>query len=296
MSDSTVRNVSILTLLICSVVYGGLIEEGPGELSTVEVGDITIGYRIFGNGYPLVMITGFSGTMDMWAPVGVSMLSDHYRIITFDNRGMGETTSGTNTFSIEQFADDTAGLMDALGIVDAHVLSWSMGTEIALELVLSHPDKVNRLILYAGDCQMNACPPSPDVLDELYDTSGTQEERGERLLRHMFPDEWLSEHLAYIINLFSGFTGIVPPENVAKQSVAMETWPGAQDRLPLIDTPVLLITGTEDILTPPQNSLILLEGLPDAELVEIEGGGHGVMYQYPEEFTYIVLNFLAAQN
>ena len=76
----------------------------------------------------------------------------------------------------------------------------------------------------------------------------------------------------------------------------METWPGAQDRLPLIDTHVLLITGTEDILTPPQNSLILLEGLPDAELVEIEGGGHGVMYQYPEEFTYIVLNFLAAQN
>jgi len=296
MSDSTVRNVSILTLLICSVVYGGLIEEGPGELSTVEVGDITIGYRIFGNGYPLVMITGFSGTMDMWDPSVVSMLSDHYRIITFDNRGMGETTSGTNTFSIEQFADDTAGLMDALGIVDAHVLSWSMGTEIALELVLSHPDKINRLILYAGDCQMNACPPSPDVLDELYDTSGTPEEHGERLLRHMFPDEWLSEHMDYIISLFSGFTGIAPPENVAKQSVAMETWPGAQDRLPLIDTPVLLITGTEDILTPPQNSLILLEGLPHAEFVEIEGGGHGVMYQYPEDFVVIVLGFLAEED
>ncbi len=289
-------SMAIPIMLFFTALSGGTIEEIPGESNIAEVGDISIDYRISGSGYPLVMVTGFSGTMDMWDPAVISLLSDQYMVITFDNRGMGETTSGTSTFSIEQFADDTAGLMNALGIVDAHVLAWSMGTEIALEFVLRHPDKVNRLILYAGDCQINACPPSPDVLAELYDTSGTPEERGERLLRHMFPDEWLSDNLDYIISLFSGFTGIAPPENVAKQSLAMETWPGAQERLPLIDMPVLLITGTEDLLTPPRNSLILLEGLPRARLVEIEGGGHGVMYQYPQEFSDIVLEFLAEED
>jgi len=295
MPDSTSRNIALLCLIICTTVSGGILEEGSGELRTVEVGDITIGCRTFGSGYPLIMITGFSGTMDMWDPEVVSILSAHYRVIIFDNRGMGETASGANAFSIEQFADDTAGLMDVLGIAHAHVLSWSMGTEIALELALRHPQKVDRLILYAGDCQINTCPPSEEVLAELYDTSGTPEERGERMLRHLFPDEWLSANMDYVIELFSGFSGITPPTSVQKQAEAMDGWCGAQDRLDTIEAPVLLVTGTEDILTPPQNSIILLDGIPDAQLVEIQHGGHGVMYQYPDLFAAIVLEFLSKQ-
>jgi pimeloyl-ACP methyl ester carboxylesterase len=260
----------------------------------IQVGDISMGYRIFGEGYPLVMITGFSGTMDMWDPEVISLLSAHYRVIVLDNRGIGTTTAGTEEFTIEQFADDAAGLMEALGIEKAHVLAWSMGTEIALELVLRHPERVDRLILYAGDCQMNLCPPSPDVLADLYDTTGTDEERGERLLSHLFPREWLAANMDSVITLFSSFTETASPASVQKQAEAMDAWRGAQDRLGQISTPTLLVTGTEDVLTPPQNSILLRDGLPDARLIEFENAGHGLMYQYPREFAEVVLGFLSS--
>jgi len=167
-----------------------------------------------------------------------------------------------------------------------------MGTEIALELVLRHPDKVGRLILYAGDYQVNACPPSPEVFQVLTDTSGTPAERGERMICLLFPQEWLDLNTTYVIELFSGFTETSSAENIQKQSDAMDSWAGAANRLGQIESPTLLITGTEDVLTPPRNSELLLELIPGARLEQIENGGHGVMYQYPGLFSDIVLDFL----
>jgi pimeloyl-ACP methyl ester carboxylesterase len=282
--------------LAISGANGGDSSSEPGMPQRIQVDDIVIGYRSFGSGYPLLMITGFSGTMDMWDPSFVSRLSDEYRVIVFDNRGMGETTPGDSAFTIERFADDTAGLMEALGIERAHVLAWSMGTEVALELVLRHPQRVDRLVLYGGDCQMNLCPPSPEVLEALYDTSGTPEERGERLLMHLFPADWLAANEESIISLFSGFTEASSPASIQKQSEAMDSWRGALDRLELIETPTLLVTGTEDVLTPPRNSIILHDGLPNSVLLEIEDAGHGLMYQYPEVLSEAVLGFLSQQD
>ncbi len=282
----------LLALNVCSAAE--TVEADP--LCRVQVGDISMGYRVSGDGYPLVLITGFGGTMDMWDPDVISVLSQHYRVIVFDNRGMGETTAGERTFSIEQFADDAAGFIDSLGIRRAHVLSWSMGTEIALELVLRHPDKVDRLILYAGDYQVDACPPSPEVFQTLTDTSGSPGERGTRMMGLLFPPEWLASNLDHVIDVFSGFTETASAENIQKQAEAMDSWTGAEDRLCLIESPTLLITGTEDVLTPPQNSLMLLEGIPVARLEQIENGGHGVMYQYPEFFAGLVLDFLGQER
>ena len=230
--------------------------------------------------------------MDMWDPEVLSILSSHFRVIVFDNRGMGETTTGDREFEIIQFADDAAAFMDSLGILKADLLAWSMGTEIALELVLRHPDKVNRLILYAGDYQVNACPPSPEIFQILTDTSGTPGERGERFMTLLFPPEWLDQNMFHVLELFSGFTETSSPENIQKQADAMDSWTGAADRLGQISCPTLLITGTEDVLTPPQNSQMLHERIPEARLELIENGGHGVMYQYPELFSDLVLDFL----
>ncbi|MBN2587890.1 MAG: alpha/beta hydrolase [Candidatus Fermentibacteraceae bacterium] len=288
-SDLVITSCSLLLALnICSAAETG--EEDP--IHRIQAGDITMGYEVSGDGYPLVLITGFGGTMDMWDPDVVSILSGQYRVIAFDNRGMGETTAGERAFSIEQFADDAAALMDSLGISKAHVLSWSMGTEIALELVLRHPEKVDRLILYAGDYQVEACPPSPEVFQTLTDTSGSAGERGTRMMGLLFPPEWLASNLDRVIGVFSGFTETSSAENIQKQADAMDSWTGAGNRLGLIESPTLLITGTEDVLTPPQNSLMLLEGIPGAQLEQIENGGHGVMYQYPELFAGLVLDFL----
>ena len=74
--------------------------------------------------------------MDMWDTRMVNQLAQHYRVIVFDNQGMGHTTSSDRDYSIRLFADDTAGFMDALGIKKAHVMGWSMGTFVTQELAL----------------------------------------------------------------------------------------------------------------------------------------------------------------
>jgi pimeloyl-ACP methyl ester carboxylesterase len=119
----------------------------------VKVNDIDVAYKIFGRGEPLFLVPGFSMTMDMWDPIVLYMLSSNHTIIIFDNRGIGSTTAGIKTPSIQQFANDTAGLIGALGFKKpVDIIGLSMGGFIAQELTLLHPEKVNRLIILASNC------------------------------------------------------------------------------------------------------------------------------------------------
>ena len=119
----------------------------------VHVGDIDIAYKTFGKGDPILLINGYSFTMDSWDPTLLETLASNHTVIVFDNRGIGNTTSGSEQkFSIALFANDTAGLLEALNIKKADVLAWSMGGRIAQELTLNYPDKVGKLILYAIGC------------------------------------------------------------------------------------------------------------------------------------------------
>jgi alpha/beta hydrolase fold len=116
----------------------------PTIAKKVHVGDIDIAYKIFGKGNPVLLIAGTSATMDFWDPFVLRQLSANHTVIVFDNRGMGNTTSGNRPFSISQFANDTAGLLDALKIREpVDVMGHSLGSFIAQELALMHPDKVN---------------------------------------------------------------------------------------------------------------------------------------------------------
>src|SRR5215203_6199803 len=122
----------------------------------VQVGDINVAYKRFGKGKPILFIAGTSQTKDAWEPTVLSELAaTNHTVIVFDNRGMGETPVGTKPFSVEQFANDTAGLLDALQIERADVFGASLGSFIAQELTLNYPEKVDRLVLHAGYCGGN---------------------------------------------------------------------------------------------------------------------------------------------
>ena len=98
----------------------------------VRVGDIDIAYKTFGKGEPILLINGYSFPMDSWDSTLLETLASNHTVIVFDNRGIGNTTSGSElTSSISLFANDTTGLLDALNIQKADVLSWSMGGRIA---------------------------------------------------------------------------------------------------------------------------------------------------------------------
>jgi pimeloyl-ACP methyl ester carboxylesterase len=118
----------------------------------VHVGDIDIAYRTFGKGEPFLLIGGLGAKMDSWEPSILKNLSTNHTVIIFDNRGVGNTTTGTKPFSVQQFANDTNGLLDALKIQKADVLGHSMGSFVAQQLAVTHPEKVNRLVLVAASC------------------------------------------------------------------------------------------------------------------------------------------------
>jgi pimeloyl-ACP methyl ester carboxylesterase len=270
----------------------------------VKVGDINIAYKRFGEGKPILFIPGTSQPKEAWDPTLLSQLAaTNHTVIVFDNRGMGETTVGTQPFSIEQFANDAAGLLDALQIEKADVLGASLGSFVAQELTLNYPEKVDRLILHATYCGgSEAVYPSEEVVPLLVRISTaellqnmTVEEQTRLLAEFLFPQEWLNEH-PEILNSVALFapSRSATPEIIERQGNATAAWSaqGSCDRLSSITQPTLLIVGGQDVVLPAANSIMMAQRIPNSWLVIIEGVGHGMMLQVPTQFNAIVQTFL----
>jgi pimeloyl-ACP methyl ester carboxylesterase len=263
----------------------------------VTVGDIDIAYKQIGrpDAKPIILITGASATMDMWNPLLLEQLaSANYRVIIFENRGVGESTVGTKEFSISQFANDTLGLLDALRISKADVLGWSMGGFIAQQLALTYPDKVDNLILYTTSCGgPNDRPTPPEVMQIVTNTSMSQEERMQKLAPLFFaPANWFKAHPDYL-NYFRIPKEFPIPQQIHLQQLdAAATWTGTCNALSSITQPTLVIVGTDDDAAP--DSLTLAEGIPGSWLIRIRDAGHGLMYQHPDEFNMILMTFLCS--
>jgi pimeloyl-ACP methyl ester carboxylesterase len=260
-------------------------------VQAADVNGITLAYQELGQGHPLLMINGFASTMDTWNPPVLEELAQNFRVIIFDNRGTGYSTASDTPFSIPLFAEDTIALLDSLGIARAHVLGLSMGASIAQELVLAHPERVDRLILIAGTCGGNVGVPVPcGVWDRLSDKSGELMEIVNRMFSVLFPEEWRATHdpLKYCPEVYE----TTSEENAARQAEAFFGWRGSHDRLPDIRCPTLVMTGQDDAIILPENSRILAGRIPGARLVEVTGAGHGLQYQFPEEFSRALLAFL----
>jgi len=114
-----------------------------------RVGGIDMGYKLMGNGEPLVLIPGLGMTMDRWPQAVLEAFGKKRQLIVLDNRGMGHSTADGTPFSYPLFAADVIGLMDALGVKRADVLGFSMGSTITQQLLLSHPDRFNKAIIHA---------------------------------------------------------------------------------------------------------------------------------------------------
>jgi pimeloyl-ACP methyl ester carboxylesterase len=266
---------------------------------SVTVGDIDIAYKQIGrpDAKPIILITGASATMDMWNPLLLEQLaSANYRVIIFENRGVGESTVGTKEFSISQFANDTLGLLDALGISKADVLGWSMGGFIAQQLALTNPDKVDNLILYTTSCGgPNDRPTPPEVMQIVTNISMSQEERMQKLAPLFFaPASWFKAHLDYL-NYFRIPKEFPIPQQIHLQQLdAAATWTGTCNALSNITQPTLIIVGTDDDAAP--DSLTLAERIPGSWLIQIRDAGHGLMYQHPDEFNRVLMTFLESNR
>ena len=274
----------------------------------VHVGDIDVGYKMFGKGDPILLIQGASGSMDDWEPSILKELSSNHTVIIFDNRGVGNTTTGTKQFSIQQFANDTAGLLDGLKIQKTNVLGFSLGSYIAQLLTVTHPEKVNRLLLVGSSCGgKESIPQSPEVLklankvkSSIVNNTPIEPQEIKTAISSGYGPTWIKLHPNFLETIP---TSLLPsrmtPNTYMQQENAIQNWRstnwnGVCSQLTKISQPTLVITGTEDLVIPgPANSLIVAGKIPGAWLVQIPVAVHMVMDQYPAKVAEILNTFLS---
>jgi pimeloyl-ACP methyl ester carboxylesterase len=234
--------------------------------------------------------------MDAWPPSFLNEMALTHKVIIFDNRGVGNTTIGTQSFTVQQFANDTAKLLDALKIQRADILGFSMGSFVAQQFTLNHPEKVNKLVLYGSSCGgKDAIPQHPEIVKTISDIVNNRTTDEKTILSLTFPLEWIETNPNYQDNIPKS-KEIVTLSIVKKQFEAIEdwvatNWSGTCTNLQKIKSPTLVISGLNDAVIPSENSLIIAEKIKESWLVQINGAGHGLMYQYPEQFTGIVKTF-----
>jgi len=262
----------------------------------VKVNDIQIYYEVKGEGFPLVMINGLGGNLDSWEyyhPL-VEELSREFKLLMFDNRGAGRTDISDREYTIKLFADDTAGLMNALGISKAHILGISMGGMIAQELVLNHPEKVARLVLLStcsgGSKDVQS---SPEVSRTLSATSEmSQEERTRMLLPLCLTNDFVKRNPDFVEHVVQvTLKHPISEEAYMRQLNAVRKF-STYERLRQIKVPTLILHGRKDILIPPENGSILAEAIPNAKLVYFAKSAH-MLAEEMRELINVLIEFLA---
>lgn len=196
-------------------------------------------YEIHGQGEPLVVINGLSSDASELRTVTLE-LARHNKVILFDNRGVGRTDKPKEPYTIEMMAEDTYGLVRAIGFKSANVAGISMGGLIALELTLSHPEVVERLILIST---------------------------GARYIRQ----PWVP--LAGLLRNLPLFRSKYPQPNYAfrNQRLAIQQY-NCLARLSEIDKPTLILHGKRDKIAPPILANELHGGIKGSRLQTFKGG------------------------
>jgi pimeloyl-ACP methyl ester carboxylesterase len=268
----------------------------PDPLTTVEVDGAEIVCRAIGKGPPLLVLNGYAATSADWDPSFIDRLACCHRLILLNNRGIGGSTDDGRAFDIGKLADDAAHVIETLGCERTSVLGWSMGGFIAQVLAVEHPDRVEKLILLATDPGgADADLASPAVWSRLIDISGTPHEQTRRLLSLLFPPGVAEDFYREFGDIMAAARAQLSPELLKRQGAAMDAWHrnGIANRLGRIHVPVLITTGTEDVVIPPSNALKLLNAIPNAWLAQFPRSGHAFMAQYPRALAELINNFLA---
>lgn len=260
----------------------------------VRVGDISMHYVEAGGGEPLVLIMGFGGDHLAWG-FQLRAFAERYRVIAFDNRGVGQTDTPDSPYTTRMMATDTAGLMDALGIARAHVLGVSMGGMIAQELALGHPARVRTLQLHCTFGRPDGYTRARGEVWQALRTSLTREAALRAIALWLFAPQTYNERPEFVATLLDNALANPFPQSVTgfiQQRRAVEAH-DALDRLGAIGCPTLVAVGEEDLLVPPRFSRELASRIPGAELRTVPGAGHVFFWEQPDAFNALCLDFLA---
>ncbi|MBB3083639.1 alpha/beta fold hydrolase [Geodermatophilus sabuli] len=255
---------------------------------------VRLNYETTGDGDPVLLVMGTSGSIGLWGEV-VPRLAERFRVIAFDNRGLGGSDRGEGAITAASMADDASALLEALEVPRAHVLGWSLGSAVAQEMALATPQQVATAVLYATWGRCDGFQRSVfTALRHPYEKRDMEAALGAAGLA--FSPQILDrpDFLQLLEPMLPAF-----PQDDAQMAVTTEQWDAdlahdTLDRLGDITAPTLVVVGEQDLLTPQWQAKAVADRIPGAryELVTGPGSSHGMHIERPEDLLRIVTDFL----
>jgi len=223
------------------------------KIYQVQNGEIKTGFKVIGEGEPLLMVIGLGDVMADWPQTLLDMFARDYQLILLDNRGMGYSTDVDKPFTFTMLGEDVINLMDIIGLEKTNIFGWSMGSIISQYLLLNHSDRIDRAILNAT----------------AIDSTGT------------------------VANFVELTGGDLPESGTIKKQIDFaDSWKASPEELEKVTNLVLLIHGSADAIVPSENSVILSEYLQNSWMVRFKDNSHSVIFEEPVDFAYVCLDFL----
>lgn len=263
----------------------------PTGTRRIDVGDAEIHVEIAGEGPDLLLVAGLGGRGAFWANQ-VQAFARHFRVITHDHRGCGESSPGKVVWGAEHMAEDVLALMDAMDVGQAHLVGHSTGGAIGQHIVLRCPARIDRLVLscsWAGpdeylaqlfrtrrEILINCGPPA-------YFTTGTYLAMPSSYLQAQMKDS-----RAFIEERMAAFPGL----EVELSRLAAVATHDLRSQVHRIDRPTLCVGARDDQITPPGFTEELARLIPGAELHLLERGGHFCPIAASGKYNARVLAFL----
>lgn len=267
----------------------------------VSIDGAEIAYYERGEGPPLLIIEGFGMSMADWDPALLRDLARVRKVIVYDLRRVGLSGGGVQDLSIQNMADDSFALLDELHIKRADVLGWSMGSLIAQEMVLTHPERIDRLILVSTlPGGVHTIGASPEISESVQNhLSGTWDD----LLPFLFTEDISGKKIAeaYIVRrdeaVKSGESPTTPGVDVdvkITQEGAMAQMASTDrlERLSRITSKTLILAGEKDMLVPAENGNMVAASIPGSNLKHFPDSGHALLFMNSRNVTTAITDFL----
>jgi 3-oxoadipate enol-lactonase len=260
-------------------------------LSFVENGGTKIYWDELGQGAPVLLIMGLGYASSLWHRARPA-LSQHFRTIAFDNRGVGSSDVPPGPYSIPTMAADAAAVLDAAGISSTHVFGISMGGMIAQEFALQYPARTRSLILgctAAGG--PSAVRAERHVADILLARGMTMTQARQAIVPYIYDANTRKEEIEEDVRLRQ--TCLPSEEGYRAQLQAVLAWEG-YSRIAQITAPTLVIHGKSDGLIPCANGQLIAGRIPGAKLVLLDQASHLFLTDQPRAAQREILEFLSS--
>jgi pimeloyl-ACP methyl ester carboxylesterase len=255
-----------------------------------RAGGLDVGYDEVGGGVPVVFLHGFPHNRTLWAPQ-TAALAERARCIAPDLRGFGETRAAP-PYSVDQYADDVAALLDALRIDRAVIAGLSMGGYVAFAFWRRHRRRVRALVL--ADTRAGA--DSDEARAKRRELATLARQRGSAAVAEAqivgMVGKTTREERPEVVDMVRRMLESAPVRGIVGALEAMMARPDSSLTLTTIDVPTLVLVGDEDVLTPAKEAQAMHEAIAGSRLEVLAGAGHVSNVEQPEEFNRVLGEFV----